>query len=275
MRKTHAGSGAAAAREVRKPDEQWRRELTPLQYSVLRRAHTERPFTGEYVHNHQDGFYRCAGCGSKLFGSDAKFDSGTGWPSFSEPAVAEAVELRPDGIRFGAGPEWPPAGRPQWLSPAAGGADQRGAAGLAMAFKLIESAQDRWRAVNAPHLVALVRAGARFERGVLVERPAQRQRACRRAGRDAVRAGGNRQPAGLPGEDAEDAGRSCCVPGSACGTARPATRKTRRARGQGRAGMGQPPAGSCAALSPIKTARTSPMAGSWLAGSGSGRCAWI
>jgi hypothetical protein len=87
--------------------------------------------------------------------------------------------------------------------------------------------------------------------------------------------GGHRQPAGLPGEDAEDAGRSFCVPGSASGTARPATRKTRRARGQGRAGMGQPPAGSGAALSPIKTARTSPMAGSWLAGSGSGRCAWI
>src|SRR4249920_4152973 len=100
MRKAHASTGAAAAREIRKPDEQWRQELTPLQYSVLRQAHTERPFTGEYVHHHQDGFYRCAGCGSKLFGSDAKFDSGTGWPSFSEPAVAEAVELRPDNSLF-------------------------------------------------------------------------------------------------------------------------------------------------------------------------------
>ena len=96
MRKARTATRADAAREIRKPDEQWRRELTALQYSVLRQAHTERPFTGAYVHNHQDGFYRCAGCGSKLFGSDAKFDSGTGWPSFSEPAVAEAVELRPD-----------------------------------------------------------------------------------------------------------------------------------------------------------------------------------
>src|SRR6266496_3394600 len=87
MRKAHAGTGTAEAREISKPDEQWRRELTPLQYSVLRQAHTERPFTGEYVHNHEDGFYRCAGCGSKLFSSDAKFDSGTGWPSFDEPAA--------------------------------------------------------------------------------------------------------------------------------------------------------------------------------------------
>src|SRR5215469_2697902 len=82
MRKAHAGTGAAEVREIQKPDEQWRQELTPLQYSVLRQAHTERPFTGEYVHNHSDGFYRCAGCGAKLFSSDAKFDSGTGWPSF-------------------------------------------------------------------------------------------------------------------------------------------------------------------------------------------------
>ena len=85
MRKARAATRADAAREIRKPDEQWRQELTPLQYSVLRQAHTERPFTGSYVHNHQDGSYRCAGCGSKLFGSDAKFDSGCGWPAFSQP----------------------------------------------------------------------------------------------------------------------------------------------------------------------------------------------
>ena len=71
-----------------------------MQYSVLREAHTERPFTGEYVHNHQDGFYHCAGCGAKLFSSDAKFKSGTGWPSFDQPAIAEAVELRPDNSLF-------------------------------------------------------------------------------------------------------------------------------------------------------------------------------
>jgi peptide-methionine (R)-S-oxide reductase len=98
MRKAHTTE--SAAREVSKPAEQWRQELTPMQYSVLREAHTERPFTGEYVHNHSGGFYRCAGCGSELFRSDAKFDSGTGWPSFSEPAVAEAVELRPDNSLF-------------------------------------------------------------------------------------------------------------------------------------------------------------------------------
>ena len=100
MRKTRASTQAAAAREIIKPDEQWRQELSPQQYGVLRHAHTERPFTGEYVHNHQDGFYRCAGCGSELFRSDAKFDSGTGWPSFDEPAVAEAVELRSDTSLF-------------------------------------------------------------------------------------------------------------------------------------------------------------------------------
>jgi peptide-methionine (R)-S-oxide reductase len=99
MRKTSA-STESAVREVSKPDEQWRAELSPLQYSVLRHAHTERPFTGEYVHNPEDGSYRCAGCGSVLFSSNAKFDSGTGWPSFDEPAVAEAVELRPDNSLF-------------------------------------------------------------------------------------------------------------------------------------------------------------------------------
>ena len=85
---------------MQKTDEQWRAELTPEQYRVLRQAHTERPFTGEYVHNHADGSYRCAGCGAELFRSDAKFESGTGWPSFTEPAVAAAVELRPDNSLF-------------------------------------------------------------------------------------------------------------------------------------------------------------------------------
>jgi peptide-methionine (R)-S-oxide reductase len=100
MRKTRTSTETAAAREITKPDEQWRQDLTPMQYAVLREAHTERPFTGEYVHNHSDGFYRCAGCGAKLFGSDAKFESGTGWPSFDQPAIAEAVELRPDNSLF-------------------------------------------------------------------------------------------------------------------------------------------------------------------------------
>ena len=82
--------------EVIKTDEEWQKELTPEQYQVLRRAGTERAFTGEYWDCHDDGVYRCAACGAELFGSDTKFDSGTGWPSFTEPIVAEAVELRRD-----------------------------------------------------------------------------------------------------------------------------------------------------------------------------------
>ncbi len=82
--------------EVQKSDSQWRAELTPEQYRVLRKAGTEPPFTGEYVNCHDDGMYHCAACGAALFSSDAKFDSGTGWPSFTEPAVAEAVELHRD-----------------------------------------------------------------------------------------------------------------------------------------------------------------------------------
>jgi peptide-methionine (R)-S-oxide reductase len=77
-------------------DEQWRERLTPEQYKVLRRAGTEPPFTGEYVHQKDDGTYSCAGCGATLFDSSTKFESGTGWPSFYEPAVAENVELRDD-----------------------------------------------------------------------------------------------------------------------------------------------------------------------------------
>jgi peptide-methionine (R)-S-oxide reductase len=87
-------------RTVSKSDEDWRRELTPEQYDVLRRAGTEPPFTGEYVYNKDAGEYRCAACGAKLFDADTKFESGTGWPSFTEPAVAEAVELRADNSLF-------------------------------------------------------------------------------------------------------------------------------------------------------------------------------
>lgn len=81
---------------VQKTDEQWRAELTPEQYDVLRKQGTERPFTGAYVDSKDDGMYRCAACKAELFASDTKFDSGTGWPSFTEPAVAEHVELRSD-----------------------------------------------------------------------------------------------------------------------------------------------------------------------------------
>jgi len=77
-------------------DEEWRERLTPEQYEVLRRKGTERAFTGAYWNVHDDGVYRCAGCGTELFRSDAKFDSGTGWPSFTEPVNLENVELHTD-----------------------------------------------------------------------------------------------------------------------------------------------------------------------------------
>jgi peptide-methionine (R)-S-oxide reductase len=86
--------------EVVKSEREWREQLTPEQYEVLRRAGTEAPFTGELVYNKENGSYRCAGCGAELFSSGTKFESGTGWPSFTEPAVAEAVELRADNSLF-------------------------------------------------------------------------------------------------------------------------------------------------------------------------------
>lgn len=81
---------------ARKTDAEWKRELTPAQYEVLRRHGTERPFSGRYLNEKSDGTYRCAACGAELFSSDAKFDSGTGWPSFTEPALIESVNLRSD-----------------------------------------------------------------------------------------------------------------------------------------------------------------------------------
>jgi peptide-methionine (R)-S-oxide reductase len=82
--------------KIDKSDAEWRAELSPEQYEVLRRQGTERPFTGKYVDVKDDGMYHCAGCGAELFSSDTKFESGTGWPSFYEPAFAENVELHTD-----------------------------------------------------------------------------------------------------------------------------------------------------------------------------------
>ncbi|MHB1929061.1 MAG: peptide-methionine (R)-S-oxide reductase MsrB [Acidimicrobiales bacterium] len=82
--------------ELVKSDEEWRAQLGPERYEVLRRGGTERPWSGEYVRNHDDGTYRCAACGNVLFRSDTKFESGSGWPSFTEPAVADAVVLVED-----------------------------------------------------------------------------------------------------------------------------------------------------------------------------------
>jgi peptide-methionine (R)-S-oxide reductase len=81
---------------VEKSDSEWREQLAPEQYDVLRRKATERAFTGQYWHEKREGTYRCAGCGTELFSSDTKFDSGTGWPSFTEPADRANVELLDD-----------------------------------------------------------------------------------------------------------------------------------------------------------------------------------
>ena len=82
--------------EIEKTEEEWRATLTPDQYAVLREAGTERPWSGKYVDCHDDGTYHCAACGAALFDASTKFESGSGWPSFSEPKVAEAVELIED-----------------------------------------------------------------------------------------------------------------------------------------------------------------------------------
>ena len=82
--------------KVQKTEEQWRAELTPEQYHVLREKGTERPFTGEYDHVFEQGTYRCAGCGTELFSSGAKYDSGCGWPAFYAPASEDAIDEETD-----------------------------------------------------------------------------------------------------------------------------------------------------------------------------------
>lgn len=83
-------------RKVIKSEEQWRQELTPEQFDVCRLRGTERPFTGRYWNHHGKGTYLCVACRADLFGSEAKFDSGTGWPSFWQPLAAGAVDTRQD-----------------------------------------------------------------------------------------------------------------------------------------------------------------------------------
>jgi len=82
--------------KIEKTDEEWRQQLTPEQYQVLRRKGTERAFTGAYWDSHDTADYLCAGCGTPLFHSEAKFDSGTGWPSFTAPVAADAVASETD-----------------------------------------------------------------------------------------------------------------------------------------------------------------------------------
>lgn len=81
---------------VRKTNEEWKKELGPEAYRVLREAGTEAPFSGAYVENHEDGTYRCRACYTTLFNSGTKFDSGSGWPSFTSPAIPEHVGTRID-----------------------------------------------------------------------------------------------------------------------------------------------------------------------------------
>jgi peptide-methionine (R)-S-oxide reductase len=86
--------------KIRKTEDEWKQQLTPEQYKVTRRAGTERAFTGEYHDSKEQGTYTCVCCGQPLFASDAKFDSGTGWPSFYQPLGKGTVEEKDDGSWF-------------------------------------------------------------------------------------------------------------------------------------------------------------------------------
>jgi len=86
--------------KIVKSTEEWKKSLTPEQFHVLREKGTERPFTGKEWNNHAHGLYRCAGCGLDLFRSEDKFESGTGWPSFTRPIAPENVATRPDNSLF-------------------------------------------------------------------------------------------------------------------------------------------------------------------------------
>ena len=86
--------------KIQKSDAEWKQSLTPEQYHVTREKGTERAFTGEYWNEHREGTYRCVACGQELFESDTKFESGTGWPSFTEPAAPDAVREEADNGLF-------------------------------------------------------------------------------------------------------------------------------------------------------------------------------
>jgi len=101
--KMHGGVMAQKAQDhykVHMTDSEWKEKLTPEQYTVLRQKGTERAFTGQYNKFYKKGVYRCAACGHILFTSDAKFDSGTGWPSFFKPATTDSVETAADNSLF-------------------------------------------------------------------------------------------------------------------------------------------------------------------------------
>jgi peptide-methionine (R)-S-oxide reductase len=85
---------------ITKSETEWRKELSPQQYRILREKGTERPFTGKYWNEHADGIYRCAACGNPLFDASAKFESGSGWPSFYQPIESGRVDTERDGSHF-------------------------------------------------------------------------------------------------------------------------------------------------------------------------------
>jgi peptide-methionine (R)-S-oxide reductase len=87
-------------KKIEKTEQEWREQLTPEQYKILREKGTEAPFTGEYVDEKRQGTYKCSACGQPLFSSETKYDSGTGWPSFYEPMDEEAVETEADNSMF-------------------------------------------------------------------------------------------------------------------------------------------------------------------------------
>ena len=91
---------AEKTEKIEKTEEEWQAELPPERYEILRRAGTEPAGSGKYNYSKESGMYRCGACGADLFSSDAKFDSGTGWPSFTEPANESNVELREDRSHF-------------------------------------------------------------------------------------------------------------------------------------------------------------------------------
>jgi peptide-methionine (R)-S-oxide reductase len=87
---------ATMDRKIKKSDAEWKAELDPMAYEVLRNKGTERAFTGQYCDAHEDGTYICAGCENELFKSDTKYDSGSGWPSFYQPISPESVDTNAD-----------------------------------------------------------------------------------------------------------------------------------------------------------------------------------
>lgn len=96
----HKGGLLLTQNKIEKPDEDWKKVLTPEQYNVLRQKGTERPFSGNLYYNKEKGIYTCAACGQELFSSDTKFESGTGWPSFYDVISSDKVRLQEDKSYF-------------------------------------------------------------------------------------------------------------------------------------------------------------------------------